>query len=387
MDGRQDKALGILASWRVTVANGQFYTSSMHFLYLEQMVRLFKRVVLLAPQQIVISEEDISSLSQIPSDCVEIVALPYSSGHIEALSHWKTYRRVIKEVADRVDIFYCRVPDPFAWMPAQLTDKSVIMHFVGDTADATKNNTHFSWLKKKILLVGYALEYRQILKSAARSKVYTNGTHLAEMLRGKGIEAYPVVSSTITKRDMPTYPLRPLVNVPLTLVYVGYLRYAKGIDTLIEMLKILDERQFDYQMHVVGDGDMMPQLQQFCASQSLPRLTLHGHINERSRLLSILRCSDLFFFPSLSEGSPRVVIEAMSQGCAVLSTPVGSLPGCFSDGKDIYFFPFSDANAAANRVIDLSKSLEEVDMVRHRAYERVCQDFLIDQFISRITQP
>lgn len=386
MDDRENKTLAILAGWKVLVKDKKSYISSMHYLYLVQMARLFNRVILMAPLRSAESEEEICSLSLIEIDRLEICPLPYFNRHVDALRYWREYSRAINKVAQEADMFYCRVPDPFCWMPAQKTDKPVVMHFVGDTEEVTKNNIGFSIWKKAFLLAGYKLEYRQILKSASRSKVYTNGSHLSEKLRKQGIIAESVISSTITIDDLPKLPLHSLSTTPLTLVFVGYLRYAKGIDTLVEVLKILDSKEFDYEMHVVGDGEMMPQLQQYLKSQDTPRLVLHGHVNDRPTLLSILRNSDLFFFPSLSEGSPRVVIEAMSQGCAVLSTPVGSLPTCFKEEEEIYFFPFSDANVAASKIMHLGDNISRLESVRDMAYARVCKDFLMEQFISKITQ-
>ena len=224
------------------------------------------------------------------------------------------------------------------------------------------------------------------MKSARKSTVYTNGSHLSEKLRKHGIKATSVVSSTITKEDLALEPLRPLSNKPLTIIYVGYLRYAKGRDTLIEVVNRLEKRQFNYQFHIVGDGDMYSILQQLIDDLKLDdHIYLHGHIDNRDILLSLLRSSDLFFFPSLSEGSPRVVIEAMSQGCPVLSTPVGSLPGCFDENEEILFFPFKDAEIATSKILQVGENLEMLTQLRDCAYRKVSERFTMEGFIRTIT--
>ncbi|WP_081451973.1 glycosyltransferase [Porphyromonas asaccharolytica] len=376
--------LAIMASWGVKNIHGSYYCPASHLLYLKQMTRLFKKVYLISSVEC--REQNVSHLSPIELKNLTIVDLPYYTSMLQAQRHKTEFSTTIEQIAPNVDLFYCRVPDPFCWMPAQMTDKPVIMHFVGDTADATKHNIHFSWLKKQILLAGYSIEYRHILKSARKSTVYTNGSHLSEKLRKQGIKATPVVSSTITKEDLALEPLRPLSNKPLTIIYVGYLRYAKGIDTLIEVIRRLEERHFDYQFHIVGDGDMYSTLQQLIDDLKLDdHIYLHGHIDNRDKLLSLLRASDLFFFPSLSEGSPRVVIEAMSQGCPVLSTPVGSLPGCFEENKEILFFPFKDAEIATSKIIEVGENLEMLTQLRDCAYRKVSERFTMEEFIRTIT--
>lgn len=382
----QDKQLTILTGWTLSLYEGSYYTISLHYSYIERMLELFEEITLVAPVKVVKIKDEVQSLRKIPSNQLSIEALPYSNGSVDALKYRRTYKKTIKKVASKTDLFYCRVPDPFCWMPAQMTDKPVIMHFVGDTADATKHNIHFSWLKKQILLAGYSFEYRRILKSARKSTVYTNGSHLSEELHKQGVNATPVVSSTITKEDLALEPLRPLSNKPLTIIYVGYLRYAKGIDTLIKVIKRLDERHFNYQFHVVGDGDMYSTLQQLIGDLKLDdHIYLHGHVDNRDKLLALLRSSDLFFFPSLSEGSPRVVIEAMSQGCPVLSTPVGSLPDCFEENKEILFFPFKDAEIATSKILAVGEDLEMLTQLRDRAYRRVSERFTMEGFIRTIT--
>ena len=382
----QDRELTIFAGWTLFLYEGVYYTISPHLSYIERMQELFEEVALVAPVKVAKKKDEVQSLREIPLSRLSVYALPYVKGSVDALKYRRKYEKAIQMVASKTDLFYCRVPDPFCWMPAQITNKPVIMHFVGDTVDATKHNIHFSWLRKQILLAGYSFEYRRILQSARKSTVYTNGSHLSEKLSKQGINAIPVVSSTITKEDLAHEPLRPLSNKPLTITYVGYLRYAKGIDTLIKVIKRLEDRRFDYQFHIVGDGDMYSTLQQVIDDLKLDdHIYLHGHIDNRDKLLSLLRTSDLFFFPSLSEGSPRVVIEAMSQGCPVLSTPVGSLPGCFEENKEILFFPFKDAETATNKILEVSGNMGMLTQLRDSAYRKVSERYTMEEFIRTIT--
>lgn len=382
----QYKKLAIFSGLSLYLYNDDYYTISPHRSYIERMQELFEEITLVAPVKVVKIKDEVQSLRKIPSNQLSIEALPYSKGSVDALKYRRTYKKTIKKVASKTDLFYCRVPDPFCWMPARLTDKPVIMHFVGDTADATKHNINFSWLKKQILLAGYSFEYRRILKSARKSTVYTNGTHLSAKLQKHGITATPVISSTITRNDLALEPLRPMEHNPFTIIYVGYLRYAKGIDTLIEVIKRLEERHFNYQFHIVGDGDIYSTLHALVSElKAENHIHLHGHIDNRDKLLSLLRSSDLFFFPSLSEGSPRVVIEAMSQGCPVLSTPVGSLPGCFEENKEILFFPFKDAEIATSKILEVGENLEMLTQLRDCAYRKVSERFTMEEFIRTIT--
>jgi glycosyltransferase involved in cell wall biosynthesis len=56
-----------------------------------------------------------------------------------------------------------------------------------------------------------------------------------------------------------------------------------------------------------------------------------GFIEFGDQLLSIYRENDFFLFPSYSEGLPQVILEAMANGCFVISTNVGSIPFIIKD--------------------------------------------------------
>jgi glycosyltransferase involved in cell wall biosynthesis len=111
---------------------------------------------------------------------------------------------------------------------------------------------------------------------------------------------------------------------------------------------------------------------------------MHGHIDDKEKMNKILRKSDLFFFPSLSEGSPRVIIEAMAQGTPVLSTPVGSLPSTFKDGETIRFFDFNDAEKAIEIVKEYVANPKPFEQQRIKAYRMVAEQFTIEKFLSKV---
>ena len=113
-------------------------------------------------------------------------------------------------------------------------------------------------------------------------------------------------------------------------------------------------------------------------------VTMHGHVDKREEMNAILRSSDLFFFPSLSEGSPRVVIEAMAQGTPVMSTPVGSLPSTFKDRESIRFFEFNDVNGAVSIVKDYQRNPKDFEKQRIMAYQMVANNFTIEKFLSQV---
>ena len=378
-----NKAIAILASWNLTEAKGDVYIPTTHHIYLTYVAGIYAKVYLLSPMTIV---EKAEKGSQMDFSNVEIVPLPYSGSFVGALRNWRAYKGALQSIIDKVDVVYCRVPDPFSWMPSLLFRKKCIIHFVGDAIDATQHNEKWSWLKKTIMIAGYMPDYCLTLRAAKKSRVFTNGPHIATKLQKKGINATPVISSTIFEKDLhKDFKPLPIEKGKVEITYVGYVRFAKGMNCLMDFCKKLREAGVNYHFNLIGNGEMYDDVKSFIEKENLDGyVTMHGQIDDRSVMNSILRTSDMFFFPSLSEGSPRVVIEAMAQGTPVVTTPVGSLPGTFKDGETIRFFGFNDSDKAVSVVREYMTDPAPFEAQRQEAYRMVAEQFTIEKFLSKV---
>ena len=375
--------LAILASWNLIQAEEVVGIATTHYLYLEYAAKMYDEVYLVSP---LIHDDNKMVHNAIRLQNVKIVPLPYCGNYVGALKEWKSYYRALQKVCDKVDIVYCRVPDPFSWMPTLLFRKKTIMHFVGDTIDATQHNERWSGIKKMLMIAGYLPDYWLTLQAAKRSKVYTNGRHLSDKLRKHHINATPVISSTVSEKSLHNdFKPLPIKNGFVTITYVGYIRFAKGMNCLMSFCKQLRAAGVHFRFNIVGDGEMFSDVKEFVVNEELSDcVKMYGHIDNKDEMNRILRDSDLFFFPSISEGSPRVVIEAMAQGVPVLSTPVGSLPGTFKDGETIRFFGFNDVRKAVSLVDEYMRNPAIFDTQRQMAYCKVAEQFTIEIFLSKV---
>lgn len=110
-------------------------------------------------------------------------------------------------------------------------------------------------------------------------------------------------------------------DVPL-IVWVGRMDPIKGIDTLIDALMLLRERACA-QAVFVGDGPMRGELERRAAM-----LVAAGDvrfIGWRTDVAGWLKTADVFAFPSRTEGSPNVVLEAMVAGCAIVASDIPAM--------------------------------------------------------------
>jgi len=108
-----------------------------------------------------------------------------------------------------------------------------------------------------------------------------------------------------------------------------------------------------------------------------------GYIDDREKILSYFRKSDIFIFPSLSEGIPRVILEAMSQGVVCVSTPVGTLPYFFKHNETIRYADFNNSNTFYIQIKELIENQEIYKNIRNNALKKVLNNFTIDNFVKK----
>jgi glycosyltransferase involved in cell wall biosynthesis len=129
-------------------------------------------------------------------------------------------------------------------------------------------------------------------------------------------------------------------------VFAGSFERRKGAKELTAAMHMLDEGGMDFRLDVVGGvgPDSVELLKQL---QRDPRVRYHGVLSRRA-LAKLLSSTDIFVFPSLAEGSARVVFEAMACGCYVITTPnSGSI---VEDGVHGRLIPPGDAEAVAKAI-------------------------------------
>jgi len=126
---------------------------------------------------------------------------------------------------------------------------------------------------------------------------------------------------------------------PETLVVgtVARLHTQKGHQYLIEAAKTIVPKFEDIQFVFVGDGDTRPDLEKSIKEANLTEnFKLLGF---RSDVKELLRTFDLFVLPSLYEGLPNVILEAMASGLPVVATAVDGTVELVEDCKTGYLVP------------------------------------------------
>lgn len=111
---------------------------------------------------------------------------------------------------------------------------------------------------------------------------------------------------------------------------IGRLSPEKGLDRLIAAFGSLVRSGLDGRLLILGEGPLRPALEHQAAELGLTdRILMPGFVDGR-RHLSFL---NVFVLPSLSEGLPICLLEAMRAGVPIVASRVGGVPGVLEDGK------------------------------------------------------
>ncbi len=123
--------------------------------------------------------------------------------------------------------------------------------------------------------------------------------------------------------------VRAALGIPESAVVigtVGRISAEKGHVHLLNTTAELINRHPQTFFLIVGDGELRQQLEKEWGGS---RVIFTGY---RSDLPQLYSCMDIFALPSLTEGLPLVLLEAMAAGLPVVASRVGSVPDLVVDG-------------------------------------------------------
>ena len=107
-------------------------------------------------------------------------------------------------------------------------------------------------------------------------------------------------------------------------LFVSRLIEGKGLQYIIPYMKEINEKSgVDTRLVIVGDGPYRETLEQLVREYQVKDYVEFAGAKSKKELLPYYQQADLFILPSLSEGMPNVVLEAMAVGLPIAMTPCG----------------------------------------------------------------
>ena len=182
-----------------------------------------------------------------------------------------------------------------------------------------------------------------------------------------------------------SYSARQAGTSAVELLCVGRLSPAKGQILLVEACALLRDAGLDFSLTMVGDGPDRARIEQAIARLRLSaQIRLTGSLNQEEVRAHFAR-ADIFVLPSLAEGIPVVLMEAMSSGVPCVSTPVNGIPELIQHDRTGLLATPGDVDSLAAQ---LKRLMLEPDLRRalaEAAYAKVLADFDLNRNVARLS--
>jgi glycosyltransferase involved in cell wall biosynthesis len=164
--------------------------------------------------------------------------------------------------------------------------------------------------------------------------------------------------------------------------WVGRMTAVKRTDDVIRALRGLVERGVDAYLCLVGDGPDRDHLERYAHELGVVKRCLFvGYQDDVARFYSAI---DALVLPSVNEGTPVSVMEALAAQRPVVATRVGGTPDVIRDGVDGYLVEVGDANALSERLAGLANDPERRARMGAKGREQVLGRYAVERLVDDI---
>lgn len=230
----------------------------------------------------------------------------------------------------------------------------------------------------------YVLLLRRPVKNLSRRAdlVFSYGGKVTSIIKRLGVPRSRILevptgveASTVADGIMPSSDITRFV-------FLGRYERRKGIEELNKAILLLDPSfRKKAEFHFIGP---VP------GNKKIPGCIYHGKVMDADRLRRLLRGCDILVCPSWSEGMPNVILEAMSQGLAIIATNTGATSTMVHQGTG-WLLPWPEPLLLKKTIESaVTMSRHELDEKKHRGLRLLSAEFVWEKigprFIEQLRQ-
>jgi phosphatidyl-myo-inositol dimannoside synthase len=296
---------------------------------------------------------------------VEFCELPPYEGISGLLWNLPRLSRALEAAVQRTEAVVVRSPSPLASLIARAATRarrSYAAEIVGDPDQVFSPGAFRHPCRAGLRLVATAAQ-RQIARDAVAALYVTNEA-LQRQYPTRG-QAFAASDAALDDGAFEGAMSRSWdADDPFVLVSVGALDQPyKGTDVLLRAVSRLHRAGAPVRLRVVGEGRLRPAFERAARTLDLGGIVEFVGQQDRRGVVEALDAAHLFVLPSLTEGLPRALLEAMARGLPAVATAVGGVPELL---PACCLVPPGDAAALAGRIAQLIAD----DQGRQRLSER-----------------
>jgi len=199
-----------------------------------------------------------------------------------------------------------------------------------------------------------------LLKPVIRS-IWNNASAVvacSDGLRELAQETAPDVKMSVIPDGLDLSRFKPSPREPdpesVRILTIGRLIPRKGFQFLIRALpQIVENAAHDFEIEIVGDGPYQKELLKLAADLDVTEHIRFAGAVPYSELPGKYRDADIFILPSLAEGMPLVVLEAMGTGLPIVASRVQGIEELVAEDVNGALFDPGDADGLARCLVKL----------------------------------
>lgn len=275
---------------------------------------------------------------EIVSDNMVFIPLPFwrslATSLVVSLKNFFILNATIKNATKESDIIYLRLPSLIAFIFffwAKRLHKPVVV-YIGGNIITQANPAIEGFLIKRLIAkcITYIIHFFTCFVVRYSLITFAKGDELLQLYKGKhNHQVIPLVTSQISEslilKNRDDTCQKQLVRI----LRVSRILPSKGYEYLIEAIYLLSKEGYDVQLDIVGKSDSSVYESELKALAGNYRISdkviFHGYVPFGESLFQLYRNADISVISSISEGSPRTIIETWAFGLPLVATTVGGI--------------------------------------------------------------
>lgn len=166
---------------------------------------------------------------------------------------------------------------------------------------------------------------------------------------------------------------------------ISAIRPAKGHRFLIEAMNVLSKKYPNLKCLIVGEGETRIKLMKYTTRLNLDKsIIFTGKYN--GNLSNVYNFIDIFVFPTLIEGLPYCIMEAMSYHLPVISTNVGGIPDLIKNDINGYLIPSKNVSELVEKIEHLINDPNLRKKMGENGVQLYNSNFRLPIFIRKMKQ-
>lgn len=199
---------------------------------------------------------------------------------------------------------------PFVWGPVDAKDKFPVAYL-----DGANIKTKLFMRLKNFLTVWQLKHSTRVRQAASQASVIFSASSNSK----ESFNKYMAIDSPLLNETGCYVQEYPLIDKSqketFDALWVGKLDFRKQLGIALQSIAIADNENI--RLHIVGGGDAEPYKQLTNTLGIKDKCIWHGAVSH-DEVQSIMQNSDVFFFTSVAEGTPHVVLEAIGNNLPVV---------------------------------------------------------------------